>query len=101
MNNKGQALVIFVIILPIIFLLIYFVVSKVYLEGEKKNQEDILEILCDYSKKNVTDNDIIKLGLENDKDLEIRIKRNNNIEITLEKKIKLFDKKVISKTICR
>ena len=101
MNNKGQSLVLFVLVLPICFLLIFYIVSEIYLNIEKNNIEKIANTLCKYSKKEEDINKIIKLGLKNDKDLDIGINRkNNNLEIIILKKEKLFNKVIFVKTLC-
>ena len=100
MNNKGQALVSFLIILPLALLLLYFVFSKVYLSGEKSNQERLITILCDTYKKAGNITDVKKIAYENDPKQNIKIKeKNNSIVVTLEKK-GIFKEKIKTTTIC-
>ena len=51
LNNKGQTLVIFVMILPIIVLGIAFILIKVYSTYEKNKQNNIANIICEQYKK--------------------------------------------------
>ncbi len=86
MNNKGQTLVIFVIMLPIIVLGIVYVFLKVYSTYEKKKQENITNIICEKYKKNNDINKLIELGTKNDSTQKIEIKRiNDSIEVNIEK----------------
>lgn len=107
MNKKGQVLVLFVMIFPIIFLAFYVVLSKVYLYGEKNKQEKLIDTLCNYYKQENDLDKIIELSTKNDDKQEIKIKRiNDSIEITLiksEDNILNFlskNKKIKSTTIC-
>jgi len=85
MNNKGQTLVIFVIMLPIIVLGIVYVFLKVYSTYEKKKQENITNIICEEYKKNNDINKLIELGTKNDSTQKIEIKRiNDSIEVNIE-----------------
>ena len=91
MNNKGQSLVIFIIVLPICFLLITYVTFLFYSTYEKNNQEHIADIICKYSKneKNITE--LLRLGKENDNKQDIIVNNNDGkIEVKLTKKI-MFD----------
>lgn len=84
MNNKGQTLVIFIILLPLIILLIMFVFVKIYTSYEKTKQNGIIELICDEYKKNDNINDLLQLGYLNDETQDIKIKRiNNSIQVTL------------------
>ena len=100
MNNKGQTLVIFVLILPIIILGIGFIFIYTYSNYEKNNQKNIINILCKQYKKDNNIDEIIKLGNANDKTQEIKIKRiDDSIKITLTKKT-IFNIKIKTDTIC-
>lgn len=90
MNNKGQVLVTFLLMLPVVLILFMYLIDKCYLLYEKNNQINIGDIVCSYMlDSNKTDNDIKQLALENDSKLEkIKITRNNKqAVITLEKEI--------------
>jgi len=100
LNNKGQVLVLFVLILPIFLLLAYFVYNELTLYGEKKNQEDLTSSLCKYYKKGTSIKELEELALKNDKDISIKIENEeNNIKKTLVKEIDdLLNKKNKIKT---
>ena len=94
MNNKGQVLVMFVLLLPVLFLVIYFFVSEVYLNNEKKELNRIANRLCKYYKKNYDIDKVLDYGNKMDKDLVISIsKKEDTITIKLEKDKELFNKK--------
>lgn len=100
MNNKGQTLVIFVMILPIIVLGSLYIFLTLYSNYEKDNQKDIIKSICDYSKKENDITELIKFGNSNDNDQDISIKRiDNKIEVTLIKK-GIFNIKIKTTTIC-
>ncbi len=89
MNNKGQTLVIFIILLPIIIIILGFIVDQCYILYHEKNQKEITSLVCTYAKEDKTENDIRQLALENDKNLnQIKITQNDQqVEITLEKEL--------------
>lgn len=89
MNNKGQVLVTFVVMLPFVLLLFGFIIDKCYLLYQESNQKNIGIMICDYAKDEADDSKIRQLALENDnKYHKIEIKRKKEeISITLEKKI--------------
>ena len=89
MNKKGQVLVLFVMILPIIFLLIYFVYLQLSLYGEKKNQQDLAYTLCNYYKDGKSISNLTEISKKNDKDSTLKIEQlKQGIEITLVKVVK-------------
>lgn len=104
MNNKGQTLISFIIVLPFLFLIFIYLFNKCYLSYQKKELNNILEIACRYALDSKTDNEIENLILENDEKInKISIKRDNSsITITLEKEtLSLFEKyKIKSETKC-
>lgn len=104
MNNKGQTLISFIIVLPFLFLIFIYLFNKCYLSYQKKELNNISEIACRYALDSKTDNEIENLILENDEKINnIIIKREkDSIAITLEKEtISLFEKyKVKEKTKC-
>lgn len=90
MNNKGQVLVMFLLLLPVLLLLFAYVIDKCYLLYQENSQKNIGDIVCNYAlDSNKTENDIKNLALENDPNLKtIKITRKNNqVEIILEKEI--------------
>ena len=100
MNNKGQTLVLFVIILPIMLLFIYFVYTKVLLYGEKNHQQNIANSICRHYKKGASLSELEILIIGNDEKQKYEIKeKNNTILIILEKDINnLLNKKDKVKT---
>lgn len=87
MNNKGQTLVIFIILLPIIMVVFAYVIDKGYLLYQEKSQKKITSLVCQYALNEEQEDHIRQLALENDNNLkEIMINRSNEqVEITLEK----------------
>ena len=99
MNSKGQVLVMFILLLPVLFLVIYFFVSDVYLNNEKKELNRIANKLCNYYKKNNDIDKVLDYGSKMDKDAIITInKKDNSIELKLSKEKELFNKKSKIKT---
>lgn len=97
MNRKGQSLIMFVLVIPIIALILFMVydISRMALLKQKIN--DINEIAIDYGIEKINDSDVIEkvkdLIIKNKSDIDnIDIKvENEKIYITLEDKL---DKKV-------
>ena len=90
MNNKGQALITFVILLPVVLILFFYLIDKCYLLYSENSQKNIGNIVCNYALDiNNVDDNIKQLALENDSKLEnIKIiRRNNQVTIILEKNI--------------
>lgn len=82
MNNKGQTLVIFVILLPILCILAGYTIEKCDLLYQKKILNEITETVCKYAlDKNHNEEQIKQLALENDKKIQ-------SIEITYLKQSK-------------
>lgn len=100
MDRKGQVLVLFIIILPLIIFIFSMVIGKVYLYGEKKAQQDLANSACIYYKKGKDIDEIKEIILENDKEQTIKITDNNNkVKIILVKYIdSLLNKKNKVKT---
>ena len=93
MNNKGQSLVTFVLIMPVVFLimvLVYNVGSMILLKNELN---DINHIVINYGLDNITDEDIInkmimlvKKNKDSINNISVNIK-DNKIYIILEDSI--------------
>ena len=99
MDNKGQSLILFVIILPIIamfFVLLIDVTSYEMNDHHIKNTiTDNLKIILDSEEKdNEKITNVIKQNIE-DGNVEVII-NDNNIEINVTYKHKSFSKKLIS-----
>lgn len=90
MNNKGQALVFFILLLPIILICLSFIVDIGLLNSTKKSTDQKLEQIIENGlSKNITYEEWDKLVINNFKNIESKniIKNENSIEITI--KIKL------------
>lgn len=70
-NHRGQVLVLFVILLPVILLGVYALFSYFTLKYEQKNLNHIAEIACEYSLLGNSEEKVRKLILENDKDVQM------------------------------
>lgn len=58
LNNKGQSLVLFVLLLPIIFMIIALVVQVSLLEISKKEYEDNVKEAVSYGLEHLDDSDV-------------------------------------------
>ena len=88
MNNKGQALAVFILLLPLIFLLIAIIYDLGSLSLEKQEIENEIKTSIKYGLNNTQDNDInakindmlnknldgIKIVTINDKTIRINVK---------------------------
>lgn len=89
LNNRGQSLVIFVIVLPILLLFISYVFDVITINYEKNRLNNIVVQVKD-NINTLTDDEIVMLVNKNDKEINIDIKGN---EIKLSKSIKgIFNK---------
>ena len=52
MNNKGQTLVVFIILLPFALFFIFYVIDKSYLTYQKKELESVAEVSLEIYKEN-------------------------------------------------
>lgn len=85
-NDKGQALVEFVLILPIIIMILFVIIDMSNVFYNKSHLENVLASVVDEVKQNKTINEI-EQELTDEK-LNITIKENNNTKtIVLEKTI--------------
>lgn len=93
MNNKGQAIVIFVFLLPIILGLIAFLTDSSLMMYEDNKLDRINEVVIDYAikkKDTITKEQIEELILKNDKDIKIDLVNVTHSKITIKTK-KEFD----------
>ncbi len=89
LNNKGQSLVIFVIVLPILLLFISYVFDVITINYERNRLNNVAVQIKD-NVNTLTDDEIVILVNKNDKKIDVDIKEN---EIKLSKKIKgVFNK---------
>lgn len=103
MNKKGQVLVAFIILLPILFMFLGLIVDCGYLYIEKRNVDYNIEDVIEYGLKNIEVNDLenklrkqLNLNIEDIEKLNIKI-NNQIIEIELEKHKKSIFTLVFSK----
>ena len=96
MNNKGQTLVLFVFLLPIVIIMFVVLVdiSRIYYEKSKLDNINML-VLDKYMDKN--DREIENIINKNDSNVnEINIDRKNNL-ITIKKDIKVIFVGILNK----
>ncbi len=100
MNNKGQVLVTFILIIPLLLIVAAFIVDNVYISYQmnKLNQLNYL-ILDDSKNEDLTTSEIEEYIYKNDKDIQIDliVKTSDTIEITIRKNIKSIFGSIIGK----
>jgi len=79
MNNKGQTLVIFVIVLPILLITLTLIIDLGFMYIEKRNMENNVYDCLEYYLENINEEDI-----------------NNKVNKLLSKNIKNIDKLIIN-----
>lgn len=85
MNNKGQTLVLFVVLLPVILILLAFVFDTAYMSMEKNKLNDIAKTSLKYVVKDNKDiNEVKKVIKENDNKIKIEKITNNNVYLKKE-----------------
>ena len=89
MNNKGQALVIFLILLPIFLGLCALVIDSAYIVTNKNRLSNINEIAINDALDGKSENEVREIIKKNNKNIEIiTYKRNENtVYIHLQNKI--------------
>ena len=100
MNNKGQALIFFVLILPLLLLLASYIVDNTYIayNTNKLNQINKL-IVKDAVINKMTKEEIKEYVEKNDKDIKIDFMfvSSGKVELTLKKEIKSLFGSIIGK----
>lgn len=87
MNKKGQALVEFIIVLPIMIFVLLAIVDLGIVSYNKNKLENIISDVGAMYKNNETEEEINKFIKDNDKDINYTINNNDKyINIKLEKK---------------
>lgn len=85
MNNKGQTLVLFVILLPLFIIIGAYMVDSGYILIEKNKLDGVLEIAKDaYLEENLSCDEIKKLILKNDEIETINCDVSNGLELSLQ-----------------
>ena len=89
-NNKGQVLVTFLLLLPLLLLFLGVMVENCYLFSEKQQVKGTLDIICDYALTEKDTEKIEKLAYQNDSDLKkVTVKfENNAVTVESDKDIK-------------
>jgi len=91
MNNKGQVLIIFVIMLPIFLLLVTFIIDLGMLSIEKRKISNNAYDAVNYYLENFNKEKTIKLLEDNLQNIDIEIFDNAEyVEITVKKKYKVI-----------
>jgi len=90
MNNKGQTLVIFVIILPILLMIFTLIIDFGFLYIEKRNISNNVYDSVEYYLKNIEEEDVLNKTKEllkrNIKDIKIDVKETDDyVEINVSK----------------
>lgn len=90
-NEKGQALIEFVIIIPILIMILFIIIDFGSIMYEKNKLENTsTDIVTLYKEKGVLNEDEI-YGITNDKNLNCKIESNNGYtEIKLSKKLNII-----------
>ena len=94
LNNKGQSLVLFILLIPILILIMILVIDMGNLYCEKKEIDSIGYLVCDYGISNYNDenvlNDMIRLANLNNNKLSIVSVNieDNNIDVVIGEKVK-------------
>lgn len=91
MNNKGQVLILFVLIIPILLLGVTYIIDNIYISYHTNKLNGINSLVIKDAEINELDSEKIEKYIKkNDNDIEIElIKINENkIEIKLSKRIK-------------
>lgn len=89
-NNKGQSIVVFVLVLPLIMLFVAYVYDISKVNYEKKKMKNIAELTEDNF------DSACEIVSENDKDIECNVTGN---KLTLKKEIKSIFGKIIGNEI--
>lgn len=89
LNEKGQILVIFIILLPLIILITFIFFQKLLLINEENHLKSIANDACSYYIKSNNKDKVIKLLKENESTIQNIIITTNKDEVIVE-----FDKEI-------
>lgn len=87
-NNKGQALVEFVIILPIIIMILFVVIDFAFVFYNKNSLEGVMDEVSSYQQSGKSYNEISEI-LDSDTTMKYNY-QGNKLEIVLTKKVDLI-----------
>ena len=100
MNNKGQVLIVFILIIPLLLLGAAYIVDTTYISYHFNKLNGINELVInDAKEKDLTVSQIQEYINKNDSDIQIQtlIVNDDKIEITLRKEIKSLFGNIIGK----
>ena len=81
MNNKGQVLTLFVLLLPILMILVAFSFDSSYIERENNKLDDIAYTSLEYLNSSKDLETVKEYILKNNKDIEIVTMTNEKIDL--------------------
>ena len=99
MNNKGQVLVLFILIIPILILGAAYIVDNIYISYHSNRLNNINSLVIkDTSINKLTEEQIVEYVKKNDEDINVKvIYVGSKIKITLTKRIKSIFGGIIGK----
>ncbi len=89
-NQQGQTLVLFVLILPLIMGLAFYIIEELYIMNEQRKLKHIGDMVCDYALDNRSFTKQKELAIDNDSQIE-KIEVNyldDGIKVNLSKEVK-------------
>ncbi len=98
MNKKGQVLILFVLIIPVLVLLSAYIVDNVYIAYNRNRLNQINKLVIeDASKGNLEIDDISEYVNKNDEDIDVKFVYlgDDEVEIILKKDIKSLFGRII------
>lgn len=98
MNKKGQVLILFVLIIPVLVLLSAYIVDNVYIAYNKNRLNQINELVIEDASKGILEiDDISEYVNKNDKDIDVKFVYlgDDEVEIILKKDIKSLFGRII------
>lgn len=82
MNNKGQSLVFFICLIPIIFILFVLIFDGAYMRYEKSKLDNIASLALTYMSENKEEEKVRDYILKNDSDIKIEELTNSRVYLT-------------------
>ena len=101
MNNKGQVLVLFILIIPVLMLGAAYIVDNIYISYHTNRLNNINSLVIkDTTINKLTEEDIVEYVNKNDADINVEViyVDSNKIKITLTKRIKSIFGGIIGKS---
>lgn len=95
MNKKGQSLVLFIALLPIVIMLFAFVFDNALISIEKRKLNTIANSSIDYMEKGISIDNISKYVKDNDENIKIKKIDKDDKEIELEVVIDSYFGKIL------